>query len=173
MKTEMKILLLMRHAKASPSTTGVADFDRSLIDEGRDAAARIGKFLKREELTVDLALTSPAARARETIETVLEAAGISVTVRADDRLYEGGAVHILEVLSEVDDSLKTILVVGHNPVLEEFVQLSTGENVHLSPGTCAHIDLEVANFSEVGEKKGTLGKVVRPKELIEGALPQE
>jgi phosphohistidine phosphatase len=166
-KTAMKILLLMRHAKASPGTAGVADFDRPLVDEGKNAAARIGLFLKREMLPIDLALSSPAARARETIEEVLQAAGWSLEVRADDRLYESGALQLFEVLSEVDENLNAVLLVGHNPVLEEFVLLLTGENVHLSPGTLAHIDLEAAKFSEVGENTGTLSKVVRPKELID------
>ena len=163
----MKILLLMRHAKASPSSTSIADFDRPLIAEGKNASSHIGLSLKREIPTIDVAFSSPARRARETIEEVLQAAGWSLEVCADDRLYEGRALQVLEVLSEVDDRLKTILLVGHNPVLEEAVLLLTGENVHLSPGALAHIDLEGAKFGEVSENKGTLSKVVRPKDVVE------
>ena len=161
----MKTLLLMRHAKASPSQAGVSDSDRPLLDEGRDAAERIGNFIKMERLTVDAALSSPAVRARQTIDAVLHAAGMSLKVHGDERLYEGGPLRLLEVLSEVDDSRNSVLLVGHNPVLEEFVQLLTGETIHLSPGTLAQIDIDATQWSGIGEMKSMLRRVVRPKEL--------
>ena len=155
----------MRHAKASPSHAGVSDSDRPLLDEGRDAAERIGEFLKMETLKIDAALSSPAARARQTIDAVLQAAGMSLKVHADERLYDDGPLRLLEVLSEVDDSLNSVLLVGHNPVLEEFVQLLTGETIHLSPGTLAQIDIDATQWSGMGEMRNTLRKVVRPKDL--------
>ena len=158
-------LLLMRHAKASPSTGGVSDSDRPLLAEGKDAATRVGAFIKREQFAVDFAISSPAVRARETIESVLQAAGMSLQVHADPRLYEGGPLRLLEVLAEVDNNLKAVLVVGHNPVLEEFVHLLTEESVHLSPGTLAHLDLAATEWSEVSRVKHKLRRVVRPKEL--------
>ena len=164
----MKTLLLMRHAKASPSHAGVSDSDRPLLDEGRDAAERVGKFLKQETLKIDAALSSPAVRARQTIDTVLQAAGMSLKVHGDERLYEGGPLRLLEVLSEVDDSLNSVLLVGHNPVLEEFVQLLTGETIHLSPGTLAQVELDATQWNGIGEVKSALRRVVRPKELPTG-----
>ena len=160
----MKTLLLMRHAKAS--NDGAADIDRTLLDEGREAAQRIGKALKADNLTIDLALSSPAVRARETITALLKTTESSLDVQYDERLYEGGPLRLLEVLSEVDESLNTVLLVGHNPVLEEFIQLITNETVHLSAGTLAHIGVEADNWSEIGEAKCYLRKTVRPQELI-------
>lgn len=162
---EMKTLLLMRHAKASPSSAGVADVDRPLVEEGRSAAASIGSFLKREKSAPDVALSSPAVRAQETIELVLEAAGISLKVRADQRLYEGGSLVLLEVLAEIEDELRTALLVGHNPVLEEVVQRLTGESVHLSPGALTHVELDAAKWSEIHAAKHKLCRVVRAKDL--------
>lgn len=155
----------MRHAKARPGTAGVADFDRPLVEEGRIVAARVGSFLKREKLTADVALSSPAVRARETIESVLQAAGISLKVRADQRLYEGGSLLLLEVLSEVEDDLRTVLLVGHNPVLEEVVQQLTGESVHLSPGTLTDVELDAAKWSEIHAAQYKLRRVVSAKDL--------
>ena len=157
----------MRHAKASPSQPGVSDFDRPLLDEGRDAAERIGKFLKNQMQTVDAALSSPAMRSRQTTAAVLKAAGFSLNVHADQRLYEGGSGRLLETLSEVDENLNSVLLVGHNPVLEELVQLLTQETVSLSPGTLTQIDLEGTPWSEIGSTTNKLRRVVRPKELIE------
>lgn len=163
--TEMRTLLLMRHAKASASTAGIADVDRPLLDEGRDAAARVGAFLKRENLRLDVALSSSAIRAQETIESVLRAAGSSLKVRPDQRLYDGGSLRLIEVLSEVDDNLETILLVGHNPVLEDLVQHLTGESVHLSPATLTHVELVTEKWSEIDAAKNKLRRVVRAKEL--------
>ncbi len=161
----MKTLLLMRHAKAAPSTAGVADFDRPLLEEGRAAAALVGSFLKREKFTVNVALSSPAVRARETIESVLQAAALSLEVRTDERLYEGGALLLLEVLARVEDDLRTVLLLGHNPVLEEVVQQLTGESVHLSAGALTHIELDAVKWSEIHAAKHKLCRVVRPQEL--------
>lgn len=155
----------MRHAKASPTTAGVADFDRPLLEEGRVAAALVGLFLKREEFEVDLALCSPAARARETIESVLQAAGVSLKARADQRLYEGGSLLLLEVLSEVEDNPETVLLVGHNPVLEQVVHQLTGESVQLSAGSLCHVELDAARWSEIHATSHKLCRVVRPQEL--------
>jgi phosphohistidine phosphatase len=163
----MKTLLLMRHAKASPTQPGVSDFDRPLLDEGIDAGERIGKFLKHEMLTVDAALSSPALRARQTIDAVLKTAGLSLNIHADQRLYEGGSGRLLEALSEVDENLHSVLLVGHNPVLEELVQLLTQETVSLSPGTLTQIDVGAIPWSEIGSTTNKLRRVVRPKELIE------
>lgn len=155
----------MRHAKASPSTAGVSDFDRPLVEEGRVGAARVGSFLKREKFKVDEAISSPAIRARETIESVLQAAGMSLKVRADQRLYEGGSLALLEVLAEVDNDLQTVLLVGHNPVLEDFVQHLTGESVHLSPATLTHVELDVEEWSEIHAATNKLCRVVRARDL--------
>lgn len=161
----MKTLLLMRHAKASPSVPGVADFDRPLLEEGRIAAALVGSFLKREQFTIDEAISSPAVRARETIESVLLAAGVSLEVHADQRLYEGGSLLLLEVVSEIDDYLETVLLVGHNPVLEDLVQHLTGERVHLSPATLTHMECDAEKWSEIHTAEHKLRKVVRAKDL--------
>lgn len=163
----MKTLLLMRHAKASPSDAGVADVDRSLVDEGRLAAERIGKFLQTKKLTVDTVLSSSAIRARETTAAVLLAAGMSLEVRSDQRLYEAGPVRLLEVISELKDDINTVLLVGHNPALEDLLQILTGRAEHMSPGTIARIDLKDSTWSQAIKENGTLEWIVRPKELLD------
>lgn len=160
----MKTLLLMRHAKAASSHPSIADFDRPLLDEGQAAARRIGKFLKGETM-VDTAFSSTAARARETIETVLQFAAMPIEVRYDQRIYDGGPLRLLEVVSEIHDDLNAVLLVGHNPALEELVEVLTGEDVDLAPGTLAKIDLEVNEWGGIGAGNGVLDNVVRPKEL--------
>ena len=163
----MKSLLLMRHAKASPSDAGVADVDRSLVDEGRAAAKRIGKYLRTEKITLDVVLSSSARRARETTAAVLLAAGLTLEVRSDQRLYEAGPLRLIEVISELSDGLNSALLVGHNPALEDLLQILTGQVEHLSPGTIARIDLKDSTWTKSLKETGTLKWIVRPKELVD------
>ena len=163
----MKSLLLMRHAKASPSDAGVADVDRSLAEEGRVAAKRIGQFLQTKKLTVDTVLSSSATRARETAAAVLLAAGMTLEVHPDQRLYEAGPLRLLEVISELRDDINTVLLVGHNPALEDLLQILTGRADHMSPGTIARIDLNDSTWSQAVKENGTLQWIVRPKELLD------
>ena len=84
----MKTLFLLRHAKAQDAAPGSSDLDRTLNERGRQEAQAIGKYLKKQNVTFDLVLCSPAVRARETAELVIAAVEIAVTVQYDQRIYE-------------------------------------------------------------------------------------
>ncbi|HVG21430.1 MAG TPA: histidine phosphatase family protein, partial [Blastocatellia bacterium] len=70
----MKTLLLLRHAKSDWDDPKLRDFDRPLAARGKRDAPRIGKALKERGPSPDLIVSSPAARARETIEAVIDSA---------------------------------------------------------------------------------------------------
>src|SRR6266550_5763363 len=99
----MKTLFLLRHAKAVSSSAGLRDFDRSLSDQGREQAERLGKYLQQQNIGPDLVLCSTALRARETTELVLTAAGFTCEVRYDLRIYEASVQQLLEVISEIEE----------------------------------------------------------------------
>ncbi|HET6890703.1 MAG TPA: histidine phosphatase family protein, partial [Pyrinomonadaceae bacterium] len=92
----IKTLFLLRHAKASPIVAGMSDFERPLHDDGKKAAELIGQLLSSRGVTLDLILSSPAVRARETIELVLEAARLEVEIRYDQSIYEAGPDQLLD-----------------------------------------------------------------------------
>jgi phosphohistidine phosphatase len=122
-----KELLLLRHAKASRGAT--KDFDRELTRRGRRDAPRIGRWLKTEGLVPDCVIGSPARRARETLELALDEFGIEAGgVRWDERVYDADASTLLEVLAGCPAEARRVLVVGHNPGLEDLVR-------HLGGGT--------------------------------------
>ena len=162
----MKTLFLMRHAKASPAQGNQADIDRTLLVEGRAAAERVGKLLKSERVSIDFAVSSPAARAQETCEIVLRAAGIDLDVRLEQRIYDGGTVSLVEVISETGDRRNALLLVGHNPVLEDLVNVLTGQIVQLAAGSLTEITLEQNSWGEVGGAQGQLKRVIRPADLL-------
>lgn len=161
----MKTLLLLRHAKSSSTDGKFADFDRPLSDRGRKDAGLIGRYIKPQTMQLDFVLSSPAARARETAELVLEAAELRIEARYDERIYEATPPALLAVVSEVDDDRKTILLVGHNPGMEELLGLLTGHPEHMSPAALARIEVEVEKWKALAENTGKLVWLINAKEL--------
>jgi len=162
----MKTLLLLRHARSDNATPGSSDINRPLNERGKQQAQAIGNFIKKQNLTVELVVCSPAVRARETAELVLSAAEVDAKVRYDQRIYEASPHQLLEVISEVDAARNTVLLVGHNPGIEELLKALTGKEEPISPGTLASIDFGFDEWSSVTEASGSLHLIVRPNELL-------
>ena len=161
----MKTLLLLRHAKAENAAPGSPDFDRALNERGKKEAQAIGRFIRKQNLVVELVLCSPAIRARETAELVLSAAEVTASVRYDKRIYEAAPRQLLEVISEVEEEQTTVLLVGHNPGMEELLRALTGMEEPLATGTLARIDFSFDAWNGVTEDRGSLELIVRPNEL--------
>jgi phosphohistidine phosphatase len=160
----MKTLLLLRHAKSSWKTGNVKDFDRPLNQRGLKAAPQVGKSLRKRKLKLDLVLSSPAERARQTAQLVLESARLNVELRYDERIYEAGAARLLEVVSQIEDGANVAVLVGHNPGLEDLLKVLTGEERHLSTAALACIELNVEKWSKVRAGIGRLEWLAKPKE---------
>jgi len=161
----MKKLLLLRHAKSSWDDTGLADFERPLNDRGRRAAPLVGRFMRERELRPDLVLCSPAERTRQTVALVLEAAGLSAPVRFDERIYDATVGRLVEVVSQAGEGAGEILLVGHNPGMEELLELLTGETRRMPTAALARIHLDTDDWAELGAHTGRLEWHVKPKEL--------
>ncbi len=163
----MKTLLLLRHAKSSWSDPALRDFYRPLNKRGLKAAPLIGRFMRKRKLRPDLILSSPANRARQTTELVVEAAGLETEPRFDESLYEASAVQLLEVVSQVGDDAGEVMLVGHNPGLEDLLVSLTGEARRMPTAALARISLDIERWSEVRETGGQLEWLVKPKELVD------
>lgn len=112
----MPTLLLLRHAK-SAWPPGVPDPLRPLNERGRRDAPAAGRVLAAGD-PIDLALVSPAARTGQTYDLVVGQLPQRPPTRTDERIYEAGVGDLLEVLSETDDSIRRLLLVGHNSAVE-------------------------------------------------------
>ncbi|MFD0071107.1 SixA phosphatase family protein [Streptomyces sp. NPDC127166] len=115
-------LFVLRHAK-SAWPEGVADQDRPLGPRGLRDAPAAGSFLAESGVLPDLALCSPARRARQTWELAAAELDGPVPTRHDPRLYGADAPELLDVLHGVPDEVATLLLVGHNPCLEDLILL--------------------------------------------------
>jgi len=161
----MRTLYLLRHAKSSWKETNLADFDRPLSGRGRKAAETVGSFLKDKEINLDLVVSSPAVRARQTIELVLRAAKMKPELRLDERIYEATAERLLEVVSQLENEHKAVLLVGHNPGMQELLLLLTGQNEEYPTAALSKIAFKNLKWAEVGNRKGSLEWIVKPKDL--------
>ncbi len=160
----MLTLYLLRHAKSSWDD-GQRDFERPLSNRGREAAALIGEFVQEKGIDFDLVLVSTAVRTRETIELIRERAKFRGELRYDERIYEATVSQLLEVISQVDSDRESVLLVGHNPGIEELLALLTGKQQHVTTANFAKIKLAATNWSASLANKGTLEWLVRPKEM--------
>ncbi|MEL6875021.1 MAG: histidine phosphatase family protein, partial [Pseudomonadota bacterium] len=107
----MKKLYLLRHAKSSWDDQVTRDFDRPLNEKGKRAAATIGTYVKREKLTFDLVLASPAVRVIETLENFEEACGLAIEPQWDRRIYLASSVTLIDVLRGADKGAGSVLMV--------------------------------------------------------------
>jgi phosphohistidine phosphatase len=123
----MKRLLILRHAKSSWADSSIDDWQRPLNDRGERDAPRAGEWLRARDLLPDLIISSDAIRARATAEAAAEAAGLSKAIVLEPSLYHAAPEDVIEVLNAVNDEMRSVLIVGHNPGLEELVGKLAGE----------------------------------------------
>ena len=123
----MRELILLRHAHAEAAASGQDDIDRPLSRQGQAEAEAAGQWLKANAYLPDRVVCSSARRARETLEQVLSVIGY-IEQKQEPRIYEATPGDLMAVADEQKD-LSRVLIVGHNPGLEQLVALiSSGQS---------------------------------------------
>ncbi len=161
----MKTLLLMRHAKSSWENANLSDFERTLNERGLHAAPKIGEYLKDNQSAPDLILSSPAFRAKETAEIVVQAAQWKSAITFESRIYEASVGTLYEILQEIESQVNTVFLVGHNSGLEDLIGNLTGE-IHIFPtAALAKINLAIDDWKDLQPLCGKLESLIKPKEF--------
>ncbi|GAA2285127.1 phosphoglycerate mutase [Streptomyces ruber] len=124
----LRRLVVLRHAK-SAWPEGVADHDRPLGKRGRRDAPAAGRALADAGRLPDLALCSTATRARETWELTAAQWGTPPPVRFDAELYDASVSDLLNVVRAAPEEVGTLLLVGHNPGLQDLVLDLAGDGL--------------------------------------------
>jgi len=155
----MKTLLILRHAKSSWDEPGLADIERPLNKRGKNDAPRIGTLIKEVDLIPDVILSSPAVRAMKTAESVADACGYEGNIEIEEDFYPGSPGDYLEALNNLSDDPMRVMVVGHNPGLEELLNELTGETEPLPTAALAQVNLPIQHWLDLDEH--VLGKVIR------------
>jgi phosphohistidine phosphatase len=165
-------LLLLRHGKAA-WPDGVDDMDRPLARRGREAARRMGAYLAEEGLVPDLALVSPARRTEETW-ALAKPALAGVPARSEPRIYEAPAERLMSVVAGVEPAVGTLLLVGHNPGLEELLRLLIPAEERYAQARLrskfptaglAVVDVRSSRWDEIARGAGSLQRFVTPRSL--------
>ena len=126
----------------------------------------MGELVREYGLTPDVVISSDAVRARLTAEAVVEAARYAGEILLDPRLYLAGPADILSLLRTVGEKAETVMIVGHNPGLEELVAQLTDEWQDLPTAALAQIVLPIDRWRDLNlSTRGTLLGHWRPKEL--------
>lgn len=160
----MKTVLLLRHGKSDWDTDTGDDRERRLAKRGEKAARTMGRFLQGR--APDAALTSPAVRARTTLELAMEAGGWKCPVQVSESLYGTGPREVLAEVTRQRDEVRTLLLVGHEPTWSETVALLVGGGRHRLPtGALAGIDFEAGRWGDVRAGDGRLILLVPPRLL--------
>lgn len=146
----MKTLMLLRHAKSSWKDDSVTDHDRPLNKRGRKAAPLVGHLLRDQHLVPDLITSSSAVRAQTTATVAAEACGYSGEVAVADELYLATAGEILSYVQErTEESLDRILLVGHNPGMEDLVNRLGGRREPFPTAALAVFDVEIESWRKL------------------------
>lgn len=166
MNKSSKLLLILRHAKSSWEFTELSDHDRPLNNRGKRDAPRMGKKILKEGLVPHLIISSSAVRAHSTARKVAKTCRYEDEILINPTLYDSGYSDYLNVLKNQEDRHDIIMLVGHNPISEQLVEVLTGEIVTMPTCAVACISLPIRSWKQIiANTKGELLNLWRPKEL--------
>lgn len=142
-------LFVLRHAKSSWADEYTDDWERPLTSRGERDAKHVGRVLRERKLVPDLIVSSDAVRAESTARRVAAEASYGDKVVLSSRLYHARPDVIIEVLKDAPDTARRVMIVAHNPGLEDLVEQLTGEQIDLPTAALVHIELPIARWSDL------------------------
>ncbi len=171
----MKLLGLFRHAKSDWNDARLRDFDRPLNDRGRKGAALMGVHIYEYGARWARVLASPAARVTQTIEIAGEAAHSTPPIIWDRRIYLANSATLMDVLREQPDDPASIIMVGHNPSLEDLIfdlVPDNGQNplreiveVKFPTAAFAVMELDIEKWADLAGDCARLIHLQRPRDI--------
>ncbi len=162
----MKTLLILRHAKSDWGNGQLSDHERPLNGRGSYDAPRMGAWLRQQEMVPELIISSTAVRALTTAELVAQGMDFEGELRPTRDFYLAGPPTYIEWLNQLPDSYERVMVVGHNPGMEELVSLLTDKDKPMTTANVAVVELPIDTWQELTLfSNGRLTHFWRPKEL--------
>ena len=140
----MKNLFLLRHAKSSWDNAALGDFDRPLSKRGISNAILLSEYIQEHNISFDLVLSSPSERTQATLDLVLSSLDPIPTTAFKESIYHASASRLNQLIKELDDEIKNLLIIGHNPGLHILTETLTNESIVKFP-TCAFA--KISNFN--------------------------
>ena len=154
----MKTLLILCHAKSKPTDPQRPDQDRELAEEGKDGALKTGRLLRSNDLVQDLIISSSALGAKTTAEIVANACEYEVgETNIEHSLYDAKLQDYINIVEKLSDSYICVLLVGHNPTIDETGETLTDTSDAAVSSTCtvAHLSLPIEKWYSLQTKTKT------------------
>ncbi len=164
----MKTLYLLRHAKSDWDDPQMPDHDRPLAPRGRRDAPEMGKAFREKGEQPGRIVCSTALRARQTLELFGQAAGLPAEREESSTLYNATPALLVDLMRRLPADCPSLLVVGHNPTMEETVLVLTRHITPMPPAAMVRIDFDVDGWKAVGNGTGRLAWHLTPKGLQAG-----
>ena len=178
----MKTLGLFRHAKSGWADPRARDFDRPLSERGERGAALMGKHIRDFGQPFDRVIASPAVRVAETIELASKAFGRCFPVEWDRRIYLASSATLIDLLRGVEGDPAAVLMVGHNPGLEDMIfdlvpddgtsPLRDEVEIKFPTATFAILQMDIASWSDLADGGARLTHMMRPRDLDPALGPE-
>ncbi len=163
----MKTLSILRHGKSSWDQPNLDDIDRPLLLKGVERTKKVCNYMKSKGIKPDFIITSPALRAFDTARIVIEELNLSLLPEINKRFYPGKSESVLDELSELDRDIKHVLIIGHNPVLNDLIH-EKAEKIKLDwlpTSGLVTIEFKMNSWEYVLTAKGICKHLVIPKKL--------
>ena len=162
----MKTLLLMRHAKSSWGNSALSDHERPLNKRGEHACRLMGSFLNEQGLIPGKIICSTAVRARKTVEGLLEKLSVEGDVDFSQELYHADVDILLGHLQVLPNGIEVVMLVGHNPSMDEFLEVMCDEQDHMPTAAIAEIEFDIQNWHDLTDQTAAqLKNLWKPKEI--------
>ncbi len=162
-------LMVIRHAKSSWKDDDLSDHERPLNKRGKNDAPKVAAYLKHLKWIPDLCISSDSKRTKQTWKRMQPFLG-KLDAEYTQALYHAEPDDVLPIIADVENDVKTLAIVGHNPGWEELVEWLTGKNIRMTTCNVALLTCKADSWEETVEKRGqwSVDKVVRPKDLPKG-----
>ena len=160
-----KKLYLVRHAKTQRDSVDGRDFTRELADRGLRDASMIGSFFINNGYSIDMLISSPAARAIATAELIAEQIDFPVEkIHTNEELYMASVRTFLQVVNQLRDDWSSVMITSHNPAVSYLAEYLSGSDIGDMPTSgIAEIKFSTNSWSEVSQGTGDLGLYITPR----------
>ncbi|MDP2422745.1 MAG: histidine phosphatase family protein [Bacteroidales bacterium] len=161
----MKTLYLLRHAKSSWQHPGLNDIDRPLLEKGLFKIQLINDYLLAKQVKIDMIISSPAVRARQTAEIFANALGFPTDdIIIENKVYHGDTDDLLELFFHIPSQVDSLMIVGHNPTITSFANHFLNYNIDCLPTSgIACISFSTDKWENIALAKRKTNFVVYPK----------
>ena len=160
-QNQPKTLYLLRHAKSAWDNPNLSDFDRPLNKRGKENLTGLAKIATILNPPPELIVTSPSNRTLDTLKGFCRGMSTQFSIEEERELYHASKEEILSVIQKVPEKIQSLLIVGHNPGLEEFISwtvmgFTLSNPLTMRTGSFVQLALNISLWSELEPQTATL-----------------